>query len=115
MGKQRMKCPKCGTENINDLLVEFEWPGEGFGVDGPVRTTTTLPKFLYYMRYPKDRGRIGTSDPVTVAAMQRLGILSSDEPANTMPKRILRILCDKCLVVHHRGDYTEVKPTRWGF
>ena len=43
-----MQCFQCGNENVNEILVSFEY-------DGGIRTTTTLAKFLYYLEHPTDR------------------------------------------------------------
>jgi hypothetical protein len=77
-----MFCTKCKTENINEMLVEFLWKD---GLD-----TTTLPKFLHYLRHPKDRQR------------------GFYEPKNESPIEIKKIYCDKC------GNFTEIKTTRFG-
>ena len=45
VGKIPMKCPNCGTENVNEMLVNYD----------SVKTqedTTTLSKFLYYLEHP---------------------------------------------------------------
>ena len=105
VGKKRMKCPHCGTENVNDMLVEFEWD-----TIPVVRDTTTLPKFLHYLRYPKDVGRMPGSKDLPFP-------LSPIEPKDGHPKKIIRIYCDKCNLALGRGDLIEqkeIKPTRFG-
>lgn len=98
MGKQRMKCPHCGNENVNDMLVEFEWDTRQGSKD-----TTTLPKFLHYLRYPNDIGRMGGR--------------FMTEPSDGKPVQIIRIYCDKYnLDLARKGimKQKEIKPTRFG-
>lgn len=45
VGKIPMKCPNCGTENVNEMLVNYD----SVKIQGD---TTTLSKFLYYLEHP---------------------------------------------------------------
>ncbi len=101
MGEGRMKCPECGNENVNEMLVEFTWiePEKGEYPD-----TTTLPKFLYYLLYPDDRR------------------MTSAEMKEAVIGRVLRISCQahlpfngpSKLEIHKTKGQVEIKPTRWG-
>jgi len=101
MGEERMRCPECGNENINEMLVEFIW------IDperGEMHDITTLPKFLHYLRYPDDRRG------------ERM------EPKEAVVRNILQVWCAAHIPfnapgrpeIHKTKERIEIKPTRWG-
>jgi len=51
-GKREMKCLRCGTININEILVSFIAKDE---IGQRYEDITTLPKFLYYLEHPADK------------------------------------------------------------
>jgi len=93
LGRIPMECPRCGTTNINEMLVRYSYKlpnGEKAG------DTTTLPKFLYYLEHPKDlRGT------------------SQQRPPNIVLP-ILGIFCDKCIGKGEEDGWQRIKTTRYG-
>lgn len=92
-----MKCPNCGTTDINHMLVDFRWS------DGR-EDTTTLPKLLQYLRYPTV---IGTKHPEDFTSPSETG-----EKAGILPEIITFIWCDHCS--EGRKEDKEIPPTRYG-
>lgn len=93
MGKKRMKCSNCGTENINDMLVEFifESPNQDIkkGVD-----TTTIPKFLYYLEHPQSYEK------------EKRKIVFDKEITGAKILQVNKYICEKC--------FKKIKSTRFG-
>jgi len=101
MGEGRMKCPECGNENVNEMLVEFTWVDPE---QGEISDITTMPKFLVYLLNPDDRR------------------MTSAEPKEAEIGRVLKISCNahapfggpSKLEIHKTKGRVEIKPTRWG-
>lgn len=93
MGNTPMECPHCGTNNLNELLVTFNY----LLPDGKkVRDTTTLPKYLYYLEHPNDkRGK------------------SQRAPPN-FHFPIIGIFCSHCAGKGPDGWYAQIPTRRFG-
>lgn len=116
MGEKKMSCPKCGTENVNKMLVEFIVEDE----DGrQYNDITTLPKFLYYLEHPTDRRTGSRKRKEEDAVRNYLGIKDTVDPYKII-KTIL-YCCRNCMdgkPPEHRKDtdmwYQKIPSRRYG-
>ena len=98
MGNRRMQCFQCGNENVNEILVTFEY-------DGGIRTTTTLAKFLYYLEHPTDkRVKVKRQTP----AEQYLDLHKDHDPHKI--EKVIYYSCHNC----HETKEIEGKTSNVG-
>ncbi len=106
-GTAPMKCDRCGNYDVSKMLAWYHYLEQGGRVVGG---TTTLPKFLYELKYP-------TREKIHGAGYAAL--ITED---NLSAIKIRRITCEACINKDRPEgeapeDYEvqkEIEPTRYG-
>lgn len=103
-----MRCMVCGNENVNEMLVEFFWihPEHGKVID-----TTTLPKFLHYLRYPEDRRMKGEFQEGVISTINRV-VCDAEAPWEGEEKPGIHAHYEP--PDRELGRKPEIRPTRFG-
>jgi predicted nucleic-acid-binding Zn-ribbon protein len=96
--EDRTKCERCGNADINEITVFFKYlRPDGKEIAGDA---TTLPKFLYELKYPEEE-KIEGAGYSFLMGKEKLSVL-----------RIVSLTCRKCLETNQTE--TEIQPTKYG-
>jgi len=107
MGKIPMTCDRCGNSDVNKMLITYTYlePGGRIAED-----TTTLPKFLYEMKYPRRKKIYGAGYPALMTEKDLSAI------------KVKRITCEACInrdrpegeIPEDYEVQKEIEPRRYG-